>query len=161
MEIRRLINELGAERTVLLSTHVLPEVQHMCPRLVVIHKGRIAADGSVEVLTAHAEGAARIRVELQGDGVMEGLRGLDGVAAVEDPRPAEAGRVATHLTTDGSRDLRPAIFELAKTRGWTLYELSQESRSLEDLFRQLTSGDVVAEAGADESAPAGAEERDG
>ncbi len=141
VEIRRLIAELGRDRTVVLSTHVLPEVQHTCSRLLVIHQGRIAADGSVEELTARAKGAVQVTVEVEGDGVLEGLRGLEGVRQVEQAR-AGGGRSGATITTDGSRDVRPAIFEVAKQRGWILYELHQDTRSLEELFHQLTQQPV-------------------
>lgn len=142
VEIRRLISELGRERTVILSTHVLSEVQHTCSRLLVIHRGGLVADGPVESLAADARGAVQVAVELVGDGIVEALRGLDGVLSLEGPRPMAGDRVAVTLSIDRSRDLRPAVFALAKERGWTLYELHQETRSLEDLFRQLTGGDV-------------------
>ena len=140
VEIRRLISELGRERTVVLSTHVLSEVQHTCSRLLVIHQGRLAADGPVESLTADAEGAFQVAVEAEGDGIVEGLRGLEGVLGVEDPQPRPGRRVAVTVTAKGGRDIRPDVFRLAGERGWTLYELHQEKRSLEGLFRQLTGG---------------------
>jgi len=137
VEIRRLISELGKERTVILSTHVLPEVQHTCSRLLVIHQGRIVADGSVDALAAHAEGAVRISVEVEGEGIVEGLRTLDGVLNVEAIQQ-RAGRHVVSVSADSSKELRPAVFGLARDRGWTLYELHQEARDLEDMFRELT-----------------------
>ncbi len=138
VEIRRLIGELGRERTVLLSTHVLPEVQHMCTRLLVIHEGGIAADGSVEELTAKAAGAVQISVEVEGEGVSEAVGAMAGVRHIEPSRVAD-GRTGLMITTDGTKDIRPDIFDHAKAKGWVLYELHQETRSLEELFRQLTS----------------------
>ncbi len=138
VEIRRLIGDLGKDRTVILSTHVLPEVQHTCSRLLIIHQGRIAAEGGVNDLIARAEGAVQISVEAQGAGVAEQLRALPGVRSVDEVLGGE-GRVAVTLTADGSRDLRPQVFELAKSKGWTLYELHQQAGSLEALFRQLTT----------------------
>jgi len=140
VEIRRLINELGRERTVMLSTHVLPEVRHTCSRILVIHRGRLAADGPVEQLTAQAEGAVQVHVEVLGEGVAAALGSVPGVLSVEGPHPRGGDRVAVTLTTDGSRDVRPDVFAQARERGWTLYELHQETRSLEELFRQLTGG---------------------
>jgi ABC-2 type transport system ATP-binding protein len=137
VEIRRLISELGRERTVILSTHVLPEVQHTCSRLLVIHRGRIVADGSVDALAAHAEGAVRITVEAEGEGIVEGLRTLEGVLSVEAIQQ-RAERHVVSVSADASKELRPAVFGLARDRGWTLYELHQEARDLEDLFRELT-----------------------
>jgi gliding motility-associated transport system ATP-binding protein len=137
VEIRRLIAELGKERTVLLSTHVLPEVQFTCSRLLIISRGRIVADGPVDQLIARAQGASRVAVEAAGAGVAERLAALPGVAAVE-PHEAVDGRIRLVVTAAGAEDLRPRIFELAKAERWTLYELHQEAGSLEDLFRELT-----------------------
>jgi ABC-2 type transport system ATP-binding protein len=140
VEIRRLISELGRERTVVLSTHVLSEVQHTCSRLLVIHQGRLAADGPVESLAADAEGTVQVAVEAEGDGIVEALKGLEGVLGVEDPQPRPGSRIAVSVTAKGGRDLRPDVFALARERGWILYELHQEKRSLEALFRELTGG---------------------
>jgi ABC-2 type transport system ATP-binding protein len=139
VEIRRMIGALGKDRTVILSTHVLPEVQHTCSRLLIISRGKIVADGPVERLIRQAEGAVEIAVEAAGTGVAEALGRLPGVRQVTPAGPATDGRVAVTLTADGSTDLRPEIFGLAKARGWTLYELHQAAASLEDLFHQLTS----------------------
>jgi ABC-2 type transport system ATP-binding protein len=138
VEIRRLIGHLGRERTVLLSTHILPEVQFTCSRLLIINRGRIVADGPVDDLLARAKGGARIAVEAAGIDVAERLGALDGVHAVERGE-TEDGRVRLTLITVGAEDLRPKIFELAKTGGWTLFELHQEAGNLEDLFRELTT----------------------
>ncbi|MBI3082033.1 MAG: hypothetical protein HYY94_03820 [Gemmatimonadetes bacterium] len=89
-------------------------------------------------LIARAEGAVQISVEAKGAGVAEQLRALPGVRSVDQVLRGE-GRVAVTLTADGSRDLRPHVFELAKSNGWTLYELHQQAGSLEALFRQLTT----------------------
>ncbi len=140
VEIRRLIAQLGKDRTVILSTHVLPEVQHTCSRLLIISRGKIVADGPVDRLMRQAEGAVEIAVEAAGDGVPQALAQLPGVLQVAPPRDAGDGRVALTLTADRATDLRPEIFALAKSRGWTLYELHQEAGSLEQLFHQLTQG---------------------
>ena len=139
VEIRRLIATLGRDRTVLLSTHVLSEVQHMCSRLLVISRGKIVADGPVDGLMQQAEGTVEIAVELAGEGATDALAKLPGVRRVSPSSEAANGRVALTVTADRATDLRPEIFALAKARGWTLYELHQEAGSLEDLFHQLTS----------------------
>jgi ABC-2 type transport system ATP-binding protein len=161
VEIRRLISDLGQDRTVMLSTHVLPEVQHTCTRLLVIHRGRLAADGPVEALTADAAGANQVSVEVAGEGVVEALAGLEGVLSVDGPQPRPADRAAFTVTTEGGRDVRPAVFRLAGERGWTLYELHQEARSLEDLFRQLTSGAESSSESATDGSAAGGDESAG
>jgi len=138
VEMRHLIAELGKDRTVLLSTHVLSEVQQSCSRLLIISRGRIVADGPVERLIQEAEGVVEIAVEASGSDVASRLARLPGVRSVE-PGPSRGdGRVAVRLTAERGADVRPAIFDLAKTAGWTLFELHQESGSLEELFRQLT-----------------------
>ena len=144
LEIRRLIGDLGRERTVLLSTHVLSEVRQSCSRLLIINKGRIVADGAVDTLVQRAEGGRQVRVEAKGDRVLEQLAGLSGVARVQPD--GETAGVRAVLTVSGDADVRPAIFELAKREGWTLYELYQEQGNLEDLFRQLTTEPAAAAA---------------
>ncbi len=146
VEIRHLIERLGRERTVMLSTHVLPEVQHTCSRLLIINRGRLVADGSVDSLVTRATAGVRIEVEVAGAGVEEKLASLGGVRDVET-QESDGGRVHASVAASDGADLRPHIFEMAKTEGWTLYELHQETGSLEDLFRQLT---------ATEPAPSGA-----
>ena len=137
VEIRKLINDLGRDRTVILSTHILSEVQHVASRLLIINRGRLAADGPVEDLIARAGGSVHLSIEAEGAGVVEKLRGLAGVLVAEPGEQVE-GRVKVRLTASAARDLRPEIFRLATQSGWTLYELHQEAGSLEDLFRQLT-----------------------
>jgi ABC-2 type transport system ATP-binding protein len=138
VEIRRLIAQLGRERTVILSTHILPEVQFTCSRLLIINRGRIVADGPVDELISRAKDGARITVEAAGTDVADRLAALTGVNRVER-READSDRVRVTVSTGAAEDLRPRIFELAKSAGWTLYELHQEAGSLEDLFRQLTT----------------------
>jgi ABC-2 type transport system ATP-binding protein len=138
VEIRRLIGALGKDRTVILSTHVLSEVQHTCSRLLIISGGKIVADGGVAQLISQAEGAVEIAVEAAGTGVAEALAKLPGVRTVTPGAATAEGRVAVTLTADRTSELRPEIFGLAKSRGWTLFELHQQAGSLEDLFHQLT-----------------------
>jgi ABC-2 type transport system ATP-binding protein len=141
VEIRRLISELGRERTVVLSTHVLPEVQFTCSRLLIINRGKIVADGAVDTLVGQATAGYRISVEAAGSQVEDRVAALEGVHGVER-RETSNGRVKLSVAASGD-DVRPRIFELAKSEGWVLYELHQEAGSLEDLFRQLTAGEAA------------------
>jgi ABC-2 type transport system ATP-binding protein len=141
VEIRRLIAALGRERTVLLSTHVLPEVEHTCSRLLIINQGRLVADGTVEDLVNRARGGATVSLEAAGSGITPVVTALPGVSKV-DARETENGRTRLTLTVDGGGDLRPELFRLAVARNWTLYELHQESGGLEELFRDLTAADA-------------------
>ncbi len=138
LEIRHLIESLGQDRTVMLSTHVLSEVQHTCTRLLIINEGTIVADGAVDDLVARASGSVEVRVEARGAGVVAGLEALDGVQQISETHDHGDGRVAATVVADQAHDVRPAIFDLAKANGWTLFELHQRTRSLEHLFRELT-----------------------
>jgi ABC-2 type transport system ATP-binding protein len=138
VEIRRLIADLGRERTVILSTHILPEVRFTCSRLLIINRGRLVASGPVDELVSRATDGARISVEAAGPGVAHRLAGLPGVLRVE-PGEVTAGRTRATVVATGAEDLRPRIYELARESGWTLYELHQEAGSLENLFRELTT----------------------
>jgi ABC-2 type transport system ATP-binding protein len=137
VEIRKLIGDLGKARTVLISTHVLSEAQSVASRLLIINKGRIAADGPVEELVNRAGGSVQLSVEAAGTGVLERLRQLPGITSAERIGE-EQGRIRIRLIALATTDLRPEIFRLATQSGWTLYELHQEAGSLEDLFRDLT-----------------------
>ncbi|HEX5436574.1 MAG TPA: ATP-binding cassette domain-containing protein [Gemmatimonadaceae bacterium] len=144
VEIRRLIAELGRERTVMLSTHVLSEVQSMCSRLLIINRGKVVADGTVDSLVSRANAGVRVSVEAAGDDVEKRLAALAGVCGVERHEDGANGRVRLSLTATGDDDVRPGIFGLAKEHGWTLFELHQETGSLEDLFRELTATEEAA-----------------
>lgn len=137
VEIRRLVGSLGRERTVLLSTHVMQEVEATCSRLVILREGELAAEGTVQELIANRTGGVRYVVEAAGDGVAESLSSLPGVSS----HRAEAleGRTRVELTCREAGELRPEIFTMARDRGWTLWELHREQASLEQLFRTLTS----------------------
>lgn len=137
VEIRRLVGDLGRERTVLLSTHVMQEVEATCSRLIILRKGKLAAEGDVQDLLANRSGAGRYVVEAQGEGVAEALAGLRGVAS----HTAETveGRVRVSLQARGEDELRPSIFQMAADKGWTLWELHRERATLEQIFRDLTS----------------------
>ncbi len=136
VEIRKLVSSLGSERTVILSTHVMQEVEATCDRLLVISRGAIAADGTVSELMDAGRDISRYTVEAAGDGVVEALRGLPGVA--DHTAEAVDGRVRVCLETKGDHELRPEIFNLATRHGWVLWELRRERATLEQVFRELT-----------------------
>ncbi len=147
VEIRRLVSELGRERTVLLSTHVMQEVEATCSRLIILRKGKLAAEGDVQELITHRSGASRYVVEAQGEGVAETLAGLRGVASHATEKVEDRLRIS--LQTQGEEELRPTIFQMASEKGWTLWELHRERATLEQIFRDLTSEPVEATAPAE------------
>ncbi len=141
--IRQLIRELGRDRTLLLSTHILPEVELLCQRVLIIDKGRIVDQGTPESLRERWRGNHRVRVLLKDDpeGGGDALAALPGIAAVQRDE-ATAGRWL--LDGDGSADPREPVFRLAVERGWVLLELVEEKVSLEDIFVRLTTQDAAA-----------------
>jgi len=143
--IRHLVSALGRDRTVLLSTHVLGEVEATCSRLLIVHNGRLVADGSVAELLETGRSAPRYVVEAEGDDVPGVLGTMPGVASTRADRVD--GRDRVELVAANRQELRPAISRLAAEKGWTLWELHRERASLEQLFQQLTD-----EAGAEEVA---------
>ena len=141
--IRQLIRELGRDRTLLLSTHILPEVELLCQRVLIIDKGKIVDQGTPESLRERWRGNHRVRVTFKEDpaGAGESLGALPGITAAQRDE-ATAGRWL--LDGDGSADPREPIFRLAVERGWVLLELVEEKVSLEDIFVRLTTQDVAA-----------------
>ena len=138
VEIRNLITHLGANRTVLLSTHVMREVQATCTRLLIINDGKLIADGTVDSLLS-GDGGIRVIVELEADGG-EARAALEALSSVARVTPAsEQGEWPRFLVYGASNeDPRPDVFGLARDRNWTLWELRREREDLEDMFRELT-----------------------
>jgi ABC-2 type transport system ATP-binding protein len=144
VEIRSLIKEIGREKTVILSTHILPEVQATCSRIVIISGGKLVADGSPEDLRQRERGT-RYRVSVEKNGaapetVRDRLANLAGVARCEAVA-GEAGSLSFAIDAAATADLRKSIFRVAVDNQWTLLELARESASLEDVFRHLTTGE--------------------
>ncbi len=143
-EIRSLIKEIGQQKTLILSTHILPEVQATCNRVIIINRGRIVADGRPDELAGSLRGHRPLQVGFFSAGFEaasagEALGRVPGVGKVGPPRQ-EAGLTLFQLNTDKERDPRPDVFRLAAERGWPLAELHLERSSLEDIFRELTVG---------------------
>ena len=135
IEVRELIRELGQEQTVLLSSHILPEVSQVCTRVLIIHKGHIVAEDTPEGLTARLQGAARLAIQVARPGpeVEAALAAVPGVEAVE---PAGDGRY--EITSAPEADVRTGVAEAVVRGGWGLLELRPVGMSLEEIFLELT-----------------------
>lgn len=146
--IRELIRELGRRHTILLSTHILPEVELLCDRVLIIDRGRIVGEGTPEALRQEWQGATRVRLTLKGEpeGAGEALSALDGVESLEVTRDGDS---RFRLECGQDADLREALFRLAVDRGWVLLELAEDRASLEDVFVRLTTRDEAAEVAPD------------
>ena len=140
VEIRSLIRDVGTDRTVLLSTHVMQEVRKTCSRVVIINEGRIVADGSVDELVA-GQGGVRVMVELEApaDAAGHTLTELPSVARVDALEADAGGRARFAVEGSSGQDPRPDISRLAAARDWPLWELHLAQASLEDLFHRLTA----------------------
>ena len=159
--IRDLIRDLGRERTLLLSTHILPEVELLCQKVMIIDRGRIIAQGTPETLRQQWLGRTTVSVTLKHEATdaAERLRALEGVIAVSSPgEPGGVGGTAAHFSLECAegRDPREAVFRLAVERGWVLLELQQSKASLEDIFVRLTTREADEETGDGAPAPSAA-----
>ncbi|MEO5365406.1 MAG: ABC transporter ATP-binding protein [Magnetococcus sp. WYHC-3] len=133
-EIRRLIGELGGDHSVLLSTHILPEVRMTCHRVAVINQGRIVATDTIEGLEHRARGGGRIRVRWQSPPEDAALLALGGIVDVSHQPD---GQVV--ITPQPGADPVPDLVRESVARGWDLRELAPQVESLEDIFVQLTT----------------------
>jgi ABC-2 type transport system ATP-binding protein len=140
-EIRSLIKELGKEKTLILCTHILPEVEATCGRVLIINEGQIVADGSPAELQSSFRGKEQIYLELKTplEDVQTKLANLENVEKVQ-PIPAD-GDGPKKFTIECAKgvDLREKLFRLAVENSWVLLEMRKEQASLEDVFRQLTT----------------------
>jgi ABC-2 type transport system ATP-binding protein len=141
VEIRNLIKKLGEEKTVILSTHILPEVQATCDRVLIISRGKLVADGTPDELTSQFHGDEQIQLCVTGttpEALRTTLSTLAGIAWLEVSGGKE---VLARITAERGTDLRERIFRCVVEKGWTLLELHRERTSLEQVFRQLTGAE--------------------
>jgi ABC-2 type transport system ATP-binding protein len=148
IEIRRLIKGLGGERTVILSTHILPEASMVCERVVIINRGRIVAQGTPESLNTQLEESARVQIEVEGptSDVREGLEGVAGVTGVTLQEEGDGQPASFLVESRRDKDLRKELARMVHERGWGLVELKSVGMSLEDIYiRVLTRDEEVSE----------------
>lgn len=139
-QVRELIRGLGRRHTILLSTHILTEVEAICGRVLILSKGRIAAQGTVDTLVGGFRAAGGLFAEIAGDDLRTVERALKSLRAVRDVETREmpGGWGGFSLRVREGEDAREAVFDLVKEKGWKLRELSSRGISLEDVFVDLT-----------------------
>jgi ABC-2 type transport system ATP-binding protein len=139
--VRDLIKNLGKQHTILLSTHILPEVEMTCSRVIIINKGKIEACDTPENLLSRIRTASGVVVEAKvgSDHGAEELKKIPGVRDVTASADGEWGIFA--LRVEAETDVREEVFRLASERHWTLRELSQRKATLEDVFVEITHPD--------------------
>ena len=143
-EIRSLIRSLAGQHTVILSTHILPEVSMVCDGIIIINHGRIVAQGTESELVQQVFPTARVEVRVaraSGD-VAEALRAVAGVVTVE-PLASRDGAAGFVVESEHGRDVRGELVRLVTGRGWELQELHQVGMSLEEVFIRVVAGEDV------------------
>ena len=139
VEIRSLIKEIGKEKTIMLSSHILQEVEATCDRIIIINQGKIAADATTADLKRRASGAERVRVQIAANGsaVGDALLALPGVSAIERDHDTKEDLLV--IDSKPNQPVREQIFKLCVEKNWILMQMTPVHTSLEDIFRQLTN----------------------
>jgi ABC-2 type transport system ATP-binding protein len=147
IETRELIRRLSGQHTVVLSTHILPEVSKTCDRVVVINAGKVVAVGTPEELTRRLQGFESVLVTAEGPvgEIKSKLETVEGVSLVEE-REALNGRVTLEVHAGREKDVRSELARAVVESQWRLLELRTSGMSLEDIFLKLTTKDVGEEA---------------
>lgn len=137
-EVRNLIKDLAGEHTIILSTHILPEVQATCERIIIINRGKIVAEDSLSGLSRRMAGSSRVHLRVRDlkPAVLGELKNTPGVTTLH-----ELGNGIFEVDTDGSADVTPRLAEKVVTAGCGLLELREENVNLEDVFLKLTTSE--------------------
>jgi ABC-2 type transport system ATP-binding protein len=133
VEIRNLIKSIGNEKTVLLSTHIMQEVEAMCERVIIINQGEIVADDNTNALKSNIQKTIVVVVEFKEEVNKSLLNNLSGVSKVE-----QNGKIFKIYSKDNKIDLRQQVFQFSVDHGFTILSLQQEEKDLESIFKTLT-----------------------
>jgi ABC-2 type transport system ATP-binding protein len=141
IEVRRLIKNLAGTHTIILSTHILPEVSMTCDRVLIINRGKIVAEDTPENLTTQLRGGDRVRLLARAPeaGLRESLEKIEGVRQVTITALRDGGRLSAVVELVPGRDARSQIAAAVVQRGYELFELRSDRMSLEEIFLQLTT----------------------
>jgi len=134
-EIRNLIRSIGATKTVMLSTHIMQEVEAICDRAIIIHKGKIVADDATKNLAGSVRNRNRITVEFGGKITGEDLKRIGGISIIE-----HKNQNTWEIETGADRDIREDLFSLAVSKGTSILSMNKEELRLEEVFQILTQG---------------------
>ncbi len=147
IEIRNIIQEIGKEKTVIISTHILSEAEAICDRVVIINRGKIVADSSTEMLKQSADGDYFVNLSVLNVDIKTAINELLCISGVLDVTQIDGsntekqeGIIHLRLTCRSPEDLRGSLYQRIKATDWILLELHQETKSLENIFRELTKG---------------------
>ncbi len=145
IEIRTLIKKLGKKHTVILSSHILPEIQAVCDRVIIINHGVIAADDTTENLTKNISADHRIIARIDGsrEEILKTIKSIPGVVSVTADMEREKGVYDYEIETKEDADIRRELFKRIVARSWVLLGLKSMEMTLEDIFLKITMGDSV------------------
>lgn len=140
IDVRKLIKSLGGDRTIILSTHILPEVSQTCTRVVIINEGQVVAEDTPENLTRRLQGNEKIYVEVEGpvEAIEKELQSLEIVSSVVREKQTN-GKVSFIVESIPNRDIRKDIAKTIVQKGWGLFEMRPVGMSLEEVFLRLTT----------------------
>ena len=146
IEIRKLIKSLAGRKTIILSTHILPEVAETCDHVVIIDRGKVVAADTVESLAQHLAGGKTLEVEVKGPAaeVEKALGRIEGLSAVRVLSKESRGLSKFEITTDGSTESREAVFHCIVKNKWVMTQLTPVGMSLEEVFLRLTTKESAA-----------------
>ena len=141
-EIMALVKQLGKEHTVIFSSHILPEVQQICSRIIILNHGKIAADDTLPNLSRRLSGEGlRVRIEGPQEGIRKALTAIPGVKSVSMLSAEEKGCCDYRVVAVGGSDVRRAVFRTASEKNWPILYMSGYELPLEDIFLQITGGE--------------------
>ena len=140
VEIREIIKQIGKEKTIIISTHILSEAEATCDRIAIINRGKIIADGSTASLKQSAGEEYLINISLQNTDLKSVEKEIASVDGVKEIAPVNDKEDILHIrvTCKSSNDLRSDIYRKIKKHDWILLEFYQETQTLENIFRKLT-----------------------
>ena len=141
VETRQLIKELGQEQTLLLSTHILPEVSATCDRVIIINQGNIVAEDTPDNLAVRLRGTEQVQADIRGPSadVIKAIRDIPGVTSARHIETATGSRY--NIESSSGNDIREAIATMVVSNSWGLQQLSVVPMSLEEIFLELTGGE--------------------
>ena len=160
IEIRTLIKKLGKSHTVILSSHILPEIQAVCDRIIIINKGVVAADGTADEIARNITNEHKMTLRIEGSThtaadkqeIVDAIKSIGGIKYVRADMERERGIYDYDVEADEKTDVRRAINDICRQKGWNILMLQLSNLTLEDIFLKITMGDGV-EQKKPESAP--------
>ena len=159
IEIRSLIKKLGKRQTVILSSHILPEIQAVCDRIIIINKGQVAADGTADEIAKNITNEHKMTLRIEGPThtaddkreITDAIKTISGVKYVRADMERERGVYDYDIETDGKTDIRRDLNKLCAEKGWNILMLQLSDLTLEDIFLKITMDEGLSKQQSNES----------